>query len=132
MRGWTVNRRKWQALLALFAIYLQVLAPLTLTASTAQATTDGFPTYGVICTAYGAKVINLSTGEEVPTHVDYSKKCPLCLFFHAQAATVNNASEFKFALPAKTGERLISPKSLGSKKAAVPSDCLSRSPPIVL
>ena len=127
-----VNRRRWQALLALFAIYLQVLAPIALSSSTAQATTGDFPAYGVICTAYGAKVVNLSTGEEVPTPHDHIEKCPLCLFFHAQFVADNGTIGFKFAPSTQSGERLQAPEIPGIKKIAVPSDCLSRSPPSVL
>ena len=132
MQEHTVNRRRWQALLALFAIYLQVLAPIILSPSTALATTGNFSSYGVICTAYGAKVINLSTGEEVPTHRDHSEKCPLCLFSHAQFIADSSSSGFKFALPSKNGERLQTIELLDIEKIAAPSDCLSRSPPSVL
>jgi hypothetical protein len=78
-----MTRRAFVAWLAVFALFVQVLAPLS-SALAFDAGTDG--EFRVICTATGVKTVALGQNGE-PATPEQGISCPFCLI-HAPAALV--------------------------------------------
>ncbi len=73
--------------LALFALIFQALIPFAQAIPVDRDGEGGFDSL-IICTAWGVKVLQLTTGEEAPVKQTSEQKCPVC--------SVHN---FKLSLP---------------------------------
>ncbi len=87
---------RWAVTLALFGLFMQAFMPL------AQAITfqddDGLPRRVLICTLYGTKLIDTSTGKAVPDNGSSRNTCPVCLAFSIGAASLGGAVELSVLL----------------------------------
>ena len=63
--------------LALFALVFQALVPFAQAIPMDRDGDSGFDSL-VICTAWGVKVLQLTTGEEPPVQQTDEQKCPVC------------------------------------------------------
>ncbi len=63
--------------LALFALIFQALIPFAQAIPVDRDGEGGFDSL-VICTAWGVKVLQLTTGEESPVKQTSEQKCPVC------------------------------------------------------
>jgi hypothetical protein len=69
--------KSWALALSLFAIVFQALVPLAQAIPVDRDSDSPFDSL-VICTAWGLKVIKLTTGEEAPVDETTPDKCPVC------------------------------------------------------
>ena len=69
--------RDWAMGLALFALIFQALIPFAQAIPVDRDGEGGFDSL-IICTAWGVKVLQLTTGEEAPVKQTSEQKCPVC------------------------------------------------------
>ncbi len=81
MRAFRGHIKNWTIALAVFAIVFQALVPLAqaipLDRDLGRDSDSPFDSL-VICTAWGLKIIKLTTGEEPPIDETTPEKCPVC------------------------------------------------------
>ena len=101
VRGQWVNR---MALMALFGLVLQILTPFAQAVSYVN-DDDGLTGRVVICTAYGVKTIDLSTGTEIPDDKDApggqagSNVCIICLAYAALSSSARDDCNGEYLQP---------------------------------
>ena len=69
--------RDWALGLALFALIFQALIPFAQAVPVDRDGDSGFDSL-IICTAWGVKVLQLTTGEEPPVKQTSEQECPVC------------------------------------------------------
>ncbi len=77
MRLFREKLRDWMMGMALFALIFQALIPAAQAIPLNRNTGGAFDSL-IICTAWGAKVLQLTTGEKSPVKETTPEKCPVC------------------------------------------------------
>ncbi len=77
MRLFREKLRDWAMGMALFALIFQALIPAAQAIPVSRSSGGGFDSL-VICTAWGVKVLQLTTGEEAPVKQTAPEDCPVC------------------------------------------------------
>jgi hypothetical protein len=77
MRIFREKLKEWALGLALFAMLLQALIPAAQALPLDRDGDSGFDAL-IICTAWGIKVLQLTTGEEAPVKQTSAVECPVC------------------------------------------------------
>ena len=92
------ERARWALTLALFGLFMQIFVPLAQAISIGDSE-DGFPNRMVICTLYGVKVIDITTGKNVPDSDDSRETCPVCMTFSIGTNSLGGSVELPVPLP---------------------------------
>lgn len=77
MRLFREKLRDWAMGMALFALIFQALIPAAQAIPVSRNSGGGFDSL-VICTAWGVKVLQMTTGKEAPVKQTTPEKCPVC------------------------------------------------------
>ncbi len=77
MRLFREKLRDWMMGMALFALIFQALIPAAQAIPVGRNSDGGFDSL-VICTAWGVKVLQLTTGKKPPVKQTSADKCPVC------------------------------------------------------
>jgi len=120
--------REWAMGLALFALIFQALIPFAQAIPVDRDGDSGFDSL-IICTAWGIKVLQLTTGEEAPVKQTTEQNCPVC-----------SVHSFKLSLPGmdvpapeptfrERGERIV-PVDYAVPEVAVLVRAGIRAPPV--
>ena len=87
---------RWAVTLALFGLFMQAFMPLAQAISIKD--DDGLPRRMLICTLYGTKLIDTSTGKAVPDSGNSRNTCPVCLAFSIGATSLGGDVELPVLL----------------------------------
>lgn len=87
---------RWAVTLALFGLFMQAFMPLAQAISFQD--DDGLSRRVLICTMYGTRLIDTSTGETIPDSGDSRNTCPVCLAFSIGATSLGGNVELPVLL----------------------------------
>lgn len=122
------KKSRWAVLVALAGLWLQILLPVG-QAVASSLSEDGFPDRIFICSPYGPKLFDLTSGEIVPVNESGSGSCPICLAYAIGFSALNNAEAAEFQAPSLVVQAQIDAaySCLGGQDCQRPY--LSRAPP---
>jgi hypothetical protein len=120
----------WAVGLALFSLSLQILIPLGQALAASYTAGDGFSNQILICTIYGFKHVSTDTGEEIPPEEGGNADCPACMAYAIGMASLANVSAPVLAAPTVTGTESIVISDTARIGIEVPSNYLTRAPPV--
>jgi hypothetical protein len=124
------RKNVWAVGLALFSLYVQILIPMAQAIAATSGPKDGFSNRIWICTHYGFKLASSDTGEELPPAKGGNADCPTCLVYAIGLASLANTSEVTLPVPPNAEAENIVFTSTARFSFEVPSDYLTRAPPI--
>ncbi|WP_139134775.1 DUF2946 domain-containing protein [Magnetovibrio blakemorei] len=110
--GW----RKWSGNIALWAMVLQIIAPLLLSGANAANLDAGLKQFNAICTANG--IVYLQFGDEDDPEVPVSTDCPFCQLHALSALALPSEQLLAFGVkanthfPVPTSQRFVPPAHL--------------------
>ena len=114
--------------LALFALIFQALIPFAQAIPVDRDGDSGFDSL-VICTAWGVKVLQLTTGKEAPVKQTSEQKCPVCSVHNLKLSLPGMDVPAPEPLSLVDGERVI-PADYDAPEVAVLVRAAIRAPPV--
>lgn len=115
-------------MLALFALYLQILLPLG-QAVAVSLDDSGLPTRLVICTSYGIRLVDIGSGEKAPDRSGDGETCPVCLAYSIGTTSLDNSVEISIDAPRLRVASLLPSAEAGFISQFLPGDRTARAPP---
>jgi len=126
------RRSAWTVGLALFSLGFQILIPLTQALASSYTADDGFSNRIWVCTFYGFKLANYDTDDKVPTDEGGNGDCPACIAYAIGMTSLANAFVPVITVPPVTGTKSIVITYTARVGFEVPSNYLTRAPPVLV
>jgi hypothetical protein len=120
---------RWASVLALFALYMQVLIPLGQAVSVGE-DENGFPIPLIICTPYGIEVLKAKPGEEAPDKQTSHTACPVCTVLSMGGVLPQNDAGALSDAPEYSIVSLPSPAEVNIASQFLPGSRTARAPPL--
>ena len=121
---------RWAVTLALFGLFMQIFIPLAQAVSIGE-NEDGFPSRMVICTLYGAQVVDLVTGEEVPDSDSGRETCPVCVAFSIGDTSLSGVPDFSVPAPVYVPSPTVTPLEAVLATQSSSNHYTARAPPVL-
>ena len=129
MRYLRTDGIRWATMVAMLGLWMQLFLPLA-QAIAFDREGGGQPFRMIICTQFGAQIIDLLTGEEVPDSEADRETCSVCLSYSIGTAALDNAADNGLVVP-RFGVLTTTPLSeLILTSQAVMSCHGARAPPV--
>jgi hypothetical protein len=128
MKYFRAKGRWWATVLALVALHIKILIPLGQAIPIGQ-DENGAPISLVICSLYGAQVIDIIPGEETPNKPDNSRVCPVCMAL-AFSTTLSDYDPGELIKAPQSGVvASLSPAEVHITSQFLPGSRTARAPP---
>jgi hypothetical protein len=125
------RRSTWAVGLALFSLGLQILIPLTQALAASYTSNDSLSSRIWICTHYGFKLASTTDADEkAPPAQGGKADCPVCMANAIGMSSLANAFVPGLTVPPVTGTERIVITYTTRAGFEVPSDYLTRAPPV--
>ncbi len=120
--------RNWALGLALFALIFQALIPFAQAIPLDRDGDSGFDSL-IICTAWGIKVLQLTTGKETPVKQTSEQNCPVCSVHNLKLSLPGMDVPAPGPINHQHGERILPPDQSVPNVAATVLTAI-RAPPV--